>query len=97
MAYELSREFWLCKALMERLNLPFQLREKEMDDEIWFCRASVTSRELYRLLDGLEKLTDAVKLMPGRAFESWECDHCRPKLRLWKKSVLPFSPVWSLE
>ena len=50
---------------MERLNLPFQLCEYEMDDDIWFCRASFTERELYLLLEGLEKLTDAVNDVPG--------------------------------
>ena len=96
-AYELSREFWLCRALTDRLNLPFQFFEYEMDDEIWFCRASFMDVELYLLLPGLEKLTDALKLVPGRAFESCECDHLTAKLVVWKKSLLPFSPVWSLE
>jgi hypothetical protein len=68
--YELSREFWLCRALIERLTFPFQFFEYEIDDEIWFWRASVTEVELYRLFDGLEKLTDAEKLVPGLAFAS---------------------------
>ena len=37
--YEESREFWLCMALMLRLNLPFQFLEKDIDDWVWFCRA----------------------------------------------------------
>jgi len=34
--YEESREFWLCMALMLRLNLPFQFLEKDIDDWVWF-------------------------------------------------------------
>ena len=63
--YELSREFWLCRALTERLNLPFQFFEYEMDDDAWFCRASVMDVELYLLLEGLEKFTDALNVVPG--------------------------------
>ena len=68
-----------------------------MDEEAWFWTASWTERELYLLLDGLEKLTDALNEVPGRALLSWEWFHFREKLRVWKKSLLPFSPVWSLE
>ena len=32
--YELSLEFWLCRALTDRLNFPFQFLENDMDDEI---------------------------------------------------------------
>ena len=56
--------------MTERFIFPFQFFEYEIDDDIWFCRASCTEVELYLLLDGLEKLTDAVKLVPGRAFAS---------------------------
>ena len=63
--YELSLEFWLCRALTDRLNFPFQFFEYEMEDEIWFWRASDTECELYRLLEGLEKLTDAENDVPG--------------------------------
>jgi hypothetical protein len=70
--YELSLEFWLWRALSERFTLPFQFLEYEMEDEIWFWRASVTDVELYRLFEGLEKFTDAVKLVPGLAFGSCE-------------------------
>ncbi|CCX51894.1 uncharacterized protein BN689_01705 [Alistipes sp. CAG:514] len=44
--YELSLEFWLCSAFTERLNLPFQFFEYEMDEEIWFWSASDTECEL---------------------------------------------------
>jgi hypothetical protein len=57
---------------MERLIFPFQFLEYEMDDEIWFWSASWTDVELYRLFEGLEKFTDAVKLVPGLALGSWE-------------------------
>ena len=96
-AYELSLEFWLCNALIERLILPFQFLEKEIEDDTWFCIASFTERELYLLFDGLEKLTDAEKLCPGWALASCVWDHLSPKLRLWKKSLLPLSPFWSFE
>ena len=68
-----------------------------MDDDIWFCRASCTEVELYLLFDGLEKFTDAVKLVPGLAFASCEWLQRIPKFRVWKKSGLPFSPAWSFE
>ena len=68
-----------------------------MDDDIWFWRASVTDVELYLLLDGLEKFTEALKVVPGRAFESCEWLHLTPKFLVWKKSALPRSPVWSFE
>jgi hypothetical protein len=55
---------------MERFNFPFQFFEYEMEDEIWFCNASCMEVELYLLLDGLEKFTDAVKLVPGLALGS---------------------------
>ena len=32
--YELSLEFWLCSALIERLTFPFQFLENEMDEDI---------------------------------------------------------------
>ena len=70
--YELSREFWLWRAFIDRFSFPFQFLEYEMEDDIWFCRASCTEVELYLLLEGLEKFTDAVKLVPGRAFASCE-------------------------
>ena len=95
--YELSREFWLCRALIDRFSFPFQFFEYEMDELIWFCRASCTDVELYLLLDGLEKLTDALNYVPGLALASCEWLHLIPKLRVWKKSELPFSPVWSFE
>jgi hypothetical protein len=49
------------------------------------------------LFEGLEKFTDALKEVPGLAFASCEWLHLTPKFRVWKKSELPFSPVWSLE
>ncbi len=70
--YELSLEFWLCRALTDRLNLPFQFFENETEDDIWFCNASEIERELYRLFEGLEKLTEAENDCPGCAFASWE-------------------------
>ncbi len=33
-AYELSLELWLCIALIERLNFPFQFFEYEIEEEI---------------------------------------------------------------
>ena len=63
--YELSLEFWLCRALMERLNFPFQFLLYEMEDEVWFWRASLMDVELYLLLEGLEKLTYALNVVPG--------------------------------
>ena len=96
-AYELSLEFWLCSALTDRFNLPFQFLAQDIDDDIWFCNASLIELELYLLLDGLEKLTDALKDIPGFAFESWEWLQRTAKFLVWKKSELPFSPVWSLE
>ncbi|EJX01438.1 hypothetical protein EVA_10456 [gut metagenome] len=95
--YELSLEFWLCSALIDRFIFPFQFFEYEMDDEIWFCRASSTDGELYLLFDGLEKFTDALNVVPGLALGSCECVHLNAKFLVWKKSELPFSPVWSLE
>jgi hypothetical protein len=95
--YELSFEFWLWRALIERLSFPFQFFEYEMDDEIWFWSASVTDDELYRLFDGLEKLTDAENEVPGLALESCEWLHLTPKFFVGKKSLLPRSPVWSFE
>ena len=68
-----------------------------MDDDIWFWSASFILVELYLLFDGLEKFTEALKLVPGLAFESWEWVHLTEKFRVWKKSALPFSPVWSFE
>ena len=68
--YELSREFWLCRALTERLNFPFQFFEYETEEDIWFCSASETLLELYLLFEGLEKLTDAEKEVPGWALGS---------------------------
>ena len=68
--YEESLEFCECRALMLRLALPPKLCDQLMDDEIWFCRASLTERELYLLFEGLEKFTDALKLVPGWALES---------------------------
>jgi hypothetical protein len=82
---------------MERLSFPFQFFEYEIDDEIWFWSASVTDVELYLLFEGLEKFTEAEKLVPGLAFESCVWVHRTPKFLDWKKSELPFSPVWSLE
>ena len=32
--------------LTDRLNLPLQFFEYETEEEIWFCRASDTDREL---------------------------------------------------
>ena len=95
--YELSREFWLCRALRDRFIFPFQFLEYEIEDEIWFWSASVTDVELYRPFEGLEKFTDAVKLVPGRALASCECDHLTPKFLSCWKSELPFSPIWSFE
>ena len=95
--YELSLEFWLCRALTDRLNFPFQFFEYEMEEDIWFWRASVTLVELYLLFEGLEKLTEALKVVPGLAFESCEWLQRTAKFLVWKKSVLPRSPVWSLE
>jgi hypothetical protein len=46
--------------------------EYDIEEDIWFCRASCTEVELYLLFEGLEKFTDAVKLVPGRAFASCE-------------------------
>ena len=80
--YELSREFWECRAFRERVALPPKLLEKDMEDDAWFCRASFTERELYRLLLGLEKFTDALKEVPGCALESWEWLQRMPKLVL---------------
>ena len=68
-----------------------------MDEEAWLWMASSSDRELYRLLDGLEKLTEALKVVPGMNLVSCEWDQRTAKLRVWKKSVLPRSPVWSLE
>ena len=82
---------------MERFIFPFQFLEYEIEDVIWFWSASVTEVELYLLFEGLEKFTDAEKLVPGRALASWECVQRTPKFFVWKKSELPFSPVWSLE
>ena len=48
-------------------------------------------------MEGLEKFTDALKVWPGWALESCECVHRMLKLRVWKNSDVPFSPVWSLE
>ena len=50
--------------------MPFQLREYEIEEEIWFCRASFTLCELYLLFEGLEKFTEAEKEVPGLAFAS---------------------------
>ena len=44
-----------------------------------------------------EELTEALNEVPGCALESCECDQRNPKFLDWTKSVLPFSPVWSLE
>ena len=63
--YELSLEFWLWSALIERLTFPFQFLENEMDEDTWFWIASFTERELYLLFDGLEKLTEAENVWPG--------------------------------
>ena len=52
---------------------------------------------MYLLFEGLEKFTEALNVVPGCALESCECDHLRPKFLVWKKSVLPRSPVWSFE
>ena len=82
---------------MERLIFPFQFFEYEIEDDIWFCSASCTDVELYRLFEGLEKFTDAVKLVPGLALGSCEWLHLIPKFRVWKKSELPLSPTWSFE
>ena len=60
--------------------MPPQLREREIDEEVWFCRASLTECELYRLFFGEEKLTEALNDRPGWDFESCWCDHLRPKL-----------------
>ena len=69
--YELSLEFWLCSMFTDRLYLPPQFLEKDTDDDAWFCRASVTDLELYRLLEGLEKFTEALKVVPGMNLLSW--------------------------
>ena len=82
---------------MDKLTRPFQFFANEMEEDAWFCKASFKDRELYRLLDGLEKLTEALKVVPGMNFGSWEWDQRTAKFRVWKKSVLPLSPVWSLE
>jgi len=95
--YELSLEFWLWSALTDRFIFPFQFFEYEIEDDIWFCRASVTDVELYLLFEGLEKFTEALNVVPGRALESCEWLHLTPKFLVWKKSELPFSPVWSFE
>ena len=39
----------------------------------------------------------AENVVPGRALESCEWFHLTEKFLVWKKSELPFSPVWSLE
>ena len=77
--YEESREFWECSALTVRLALPLKLRPHEIEEDTWFCRASLTEWELYLLLDGLEKFTDALNVVPGWDLGSWECDHLKPK------------------
>ena len=68
-----------------------------MEDDIWFCRACCTFVALYLLFEGLEKFTDAENVVPGLAFESCEWFHLTAKFFVWKKSELPFSPVWSFE
>ena len=53
--YELSREFWLCRAFIERFTFPFQFFEKEMDDD---AEAIITNeRYIYigNLLKGIYK------------------------------------------
>ena len=94
--YELSLEFWLCWPLNDRVTL-FHLRLHDIDEDVCVCNASFILLELYLLLDGLEKFTDALNDVPGRAFGSCVWDHFTEKFLVWKKSVLPFSPVWSLE
>ena len=82
---------------MDRLNLPFQFFEYEMEEEVWLCSASSIEVELYLLLEGLEKFTEALKVVPGRDLLSWECDHLTLKFLVCMKSFAPFSPVWSLD
>ena len=74
--------------------MPFQFFEYEIDDEILFWSASSTDVELYLLFEGLEKFTEAEKLVPGLAFASWLCDHLTPKFLDCLKSELPLSPDW---
>ena len=50
---------------MDRFTFPPQFLEYEIDDDIWFCNASCTDVELYRLFEGLEKLTEALKVVPS--------------------------------
>ena len=68
-----------------------------MDEDIWFCRASLTECELYLLLEGEEKFTEALKFVPGWAFASWEWVHLTAKLLNSLNSGVSFSPVWSWE
>ena len=81
--YELSLEFCECRALTEMLALPLKLLEKVMDDDAWFWTASCTEWALYLLFLGLEKFTDALKVVPGWDLGSWEWDQRIPKLVLW--------------
>ena len=48
---------------------------------------------MYLELEGLEKFTDALKLVPGLALESWLWLYLTPKLEEVKNSGVPFSPV----
>ena len=34
-----AREFWLCRAFIDRFIFPFQFLEYDIEDDIWFCNA----------------------------------------------------------